>query len=134
MRARCLVLESISSNSGRCPWRIQYKADDIAVAAFFRPPSAIAGTLRPQDLSLIALPILCDLAAEVRPLRISLGRHILGPVSLELFNDALGGLLLEQDAYSNRAIFTSLPQMLGQFAKRKLRNNTLVPNRVVLGF
>ena len=134
MRAKVLTLESIGPNRGRCPWRIQYKADDISVAAFFRPPSAIAETLRPDDLMLLALPILCDLAAEVRPREISLGCHSLGPVSRELFNDALSGLLIEQDAYCNRARLTPRPEVSGHFAKRPLKNAVLADNRVVLGF
>jgi 7-cyano-7-deazaguanine synthase in queuosine biosynthesis len=56
------------------------------------------------------------------------------PLSRQVFNDALGGLLVEQDAYWQRSNLTSLPQLCGEFAKCTPSHETLAANRVVLGF
>ena len=66
-RARSLTLQGLERNPGQCPWRIRFQADDIPVSAFFRPPQEITQRVDKNQVALLAIPILCDLAAEVRP-------------------------------------------------------------------
>ena len=133
-RAEILALRDIRPNSGRCPWRIQFQVDDTPVNAFFRPPTELAQNIGSQEVLLVALPILCDLAAEVRPKRIELAPSYMTPMFRQIFADAVRALLLEQDAFWCKSTLTPLPQVRGKEASRQPRDTPLNKKRVVLGF
>jgi len=133
-RAKVLSLQGVRHNSGRCPWRMEFQVDDTAVSAFFRPPKEIAERMGHHKASLVALPILCDLAAEVRPKEVTVPEGCGMPSFHQVFNDAVGALLADQDAYWNRTRFTQMPKLLGKFARWKYEKRCLDPKRVVLGF
>ena len=134
VRAKNLTLLDVRRNSGKCPWRIQFQVDDIPVSAFFRPPEEIAKKLNSRDVSLIAIPILCDLAAEVRPLNVIVEKGCSVPKFHQVFKDAVAAQLAEQDAFWNRFRFTPVPILQGKFAGWKPGEKSLDPRRVVLGF
>jgi 7-cyano-7-deazaguanine synthase in queuosine biosynthesis len=133
-RAETLALQDIRPNSGRCPWRIQFQVDNTPVNAFFRPPIELAQNIGSEEVLLVALPILCDLAAEVRPKRIELASPHIAPMFRQIFADAVRALLLEQDAYWCKSSITPLPQIRGKEALLQPRDTTLNGKRVVLGF
>lgn len=133
-RAKVLELQDISPNAGRCPWRISYRVDDMPVHAFFRPPAEFAHEMGSDEVSLVALPILCDLAAEVRPRSVEVASRHMAPLFRPVFNDAVSALLLEQDARWRRRSLTPLPALRGKPAKRLAQATPVYPRRVVLGF
>lgn len=133
-RAGILELQDIQPNSGRCPWRIQFQVDNIPVSAFFRPPEELAEKVSRREVSLLAIPILCDLAAEVRPKEVSILKESAIPHLRQIFNDAVGALLADQDAYWQRPSFTPTPTLQGKFTRWKSEPRRLDRKRVVLGF
>jgi len=133
-RARILKLQDVHQNKGKCPWRIEFQVDDIPVSAFFRPPKEILAKIHRRDVSLISIPILCDLAAEVRPSEVTVDVRCELPKFRQIFDDAAGALLAEQDAFWKRPRFTPVPTLSGEFTMRQPEEKTLNPKRVVLGF
>lgn len=133
-RAKTLTLQDVRRNKGKCPWRIEFQVDDIPVSAFFQPPKEVLEKIDRRDVSLIAIPILCDLAAEVRPLKVTVEKQCEVPKFSQIFDDATGALLVEQDAYWKRSRFTTVPTLSGEFTKWHSEEKTLNPKRVVLGF
>jgi 7-cyano-7-deazaguanine synthase in queuosine biosynthesis len=133
-RAGILELQKVRQSKGRCPWRMEFQADDIPLSAFFRLPAEIAGQMGKHEVSLIAIPILCDLAAEVRPREVNVLKRCGVPPFKRIFDDAVGALLVDQDAFWRRSSFTSLPALGGEFARAKPLNSRLASKRVVLGF
>src|SRR5436305_9683120 len=133
-RAKILALQDIRPSAGRCPWRIQYQIDETPVHAFFRPPLEFAQNIGIKEVSLIALPILCDLAAEVRPQSVEVASPYRAPMFRRIFSDAVEALLLEQDASWHKSSLTPLPKIRGKGAKWQSRNISLHPKRAVLGF
>lgn len=134
MRAKLLTLQEVRPSFGKCPWRIQYQVDELPVNAFFRPPKEVAGKIGCREVGLVAAPILCDLAAEVRPLKVRVERQAGLPEFQRVFDDAVGALIAEQDASWNRSRFTALPKLDGDFVKWKRSDTSLNPRRVILGF
>jgi 7-cyano-7-deazaguanine synthase in queuosine biosynthesis len=108
--------------------------DDILVSAFFRPPEELAEKMGRREASLLAIPILCDLAAEVRPNEISVPRECPIPNCRQIFDDAVGALLADQDAYWQKPSFTPMPTLQGKFTRWKSEPRRLDRKRVVLGF
>lgn len=133
-RAKLLQLQGTRPHKGRCPWRMQFRVDDMAVSAFFRPPEEIAESINRHEVSLIAIPILCDLAAEVRPREVSVLKQSAVPHFKQIFDDAVGALLVDQDALWKRPRFTPIPVLRGKFARWKPQAQRLNRRRVVLGF
>ena len=133
-RACTLSLTGIQAHRGRCPWRIEYLVDKLPVSAFYRPPAQIEDAVGPADVALLGLPILCDLAAEVRPRTVRIQSAVQAPSFRRIFADATGALLAEQDADWNRSRWTPIPALTGAFVTRRRSVKRLDANRVVLGF
>jgi 7-cyano-7-deazaguanine synthase in queuosine biosynthesis len=94
----------------------------------------IAEKIDRRKASLVSLPILCDLAAEVRPRRVIVGTECAIPDFRRIFGDAVGALLADQDTFWGRPRFTPIPTLQGKFTRWKPEQNRLHPKRVVLGF
>ncbi len=133
-RARKLSLVDVRPHRGRCPWRIEYRVDDIPVSAFFRPPKQIQEAVTRNDVCLLALPILCDLVAEVRPKSVEVAAKVGAPAFRDIFRDAAGALLAEQDAFLGRSRWTVLPTPRGTFSRWNRNRSRLSHQKVVLGF
>ncbi|MBW2261806.1 MAG: hypothetical protein JRG91_07525 [Deltaproteobacteria bacterium] len=131
-RARVLELVDVRPGSGRCPWRMDFRVDGIAVSAFLRPPGGVE--LEAGEAALVAIPVLCDLAAEVRPERVLVSRRCGLPRFKGIFDDVVGALIAEQDADWGRARFTPAPALDGSFRVRRADRRRLDRNAVVLGF
>jgi 7-cyano-7-deazaguanine synthase in queuosine biosynthesis len=97
--ARHLEVLGASAARGACPWRLGFRVDQYEVRAFFRPPDALADVFDEADASLLALPLSCHLAAEVRPKSVSVSGTCSVPGYRPVFNAAINALLIEQDAY-----------------------------------
>ncbi len=134
-KAKTLALQDIRESKGRCPWRIRFKVDDIPVSAFFRPPLEIAQRVDKSQVALHSIPILCDLASEVRPSEVEVAGSCPVPAFRHVFDDSVGALLADQDALWGRSRFTPMPVLKGRFSRAwRPKPNRLSPKRVVLGF
>jgi 7-cyano-7-deazaguanine synthase in queuosine biosynthesis len=133
-RAETLRLLGVRAARGRCPWRFDFDVDGIRLSAFFRPPAEIADDLHAEHVAPLAVPILCDLAAQVRPRVVEVSPSCRLPPFGALFRDATGALLAEQDAEWSRRSWTPLPRLEARFAHGAVDNPPLSRNRAVLGF
>jgi 7-cyano-7-deazaguanine synthase in queuosine biosynthesis len=132
--AKTLILSDIGTGTGRCPWRIEFQIDNHHVNAYFRPAKNSNSLTERQHISLIAIPILIDLTAQVRPKTVKIAKHLQLPNFDCLFNDAAGALLNEQDAFWSRSSFTHLPRLFYNTEKRDSPRYSLNQKRAVLGF
>ncbi|XLZ69739.1 hypothetical protein ABT364_24925 [Massilia sp. SR12] len=112
-----------------------FDVDGMAVHAFFNPPSIVADQFSEEDVGMLALPLACHMAADVRPHTLSME----GPGSFSAYDgvlrSALAALLLEQDVYWQRRNSTSLPDIVWQGLEvNRSKRNRLDPRTVILGF
>ena len=133
-RAATLSLANVRPSSGRCPWRIDFAIDGSPVSAFFRPPDQIREAVTESDVTLIALPILCDLAAEVRPKTVRVDPSVAAPSFGGIFRDAIGALLAEQDAFWARKRWTDVPSLSYKTLRPPRSRTKLSHRRIILGF
>jgi 7-cyano-7-deazaguanine synthase in queuosine biosynthesis len=134
-KARTLALQNIRESTGRCPWQILFQVDGIPVSAFFRPPLETAKQVDESQVALLSIPILCDLAAEVRPSEVRVAQSCRLPAVHPIFDDSVSALLVDQDALWGRSRFTPMPVLKGEFSGAwRPEPNPLSPKRVVLGF
>lgn len=106
-----LDFTGITRSRGRCPWRMDFEIDGLPVHAFFRPPDPLISAFTDSDVGLLALPLTCHLAADVRPRIVSLSGPGTHTGFTRVFRSATSALLLEQDAYWGRRELTDLPAL-----------------------
>jgi 7-cyano-7-deazaguanine synthase in queuosine biosynthesis len=130
-----LVASGATAARGICPWRLTFVIDGHEVCAFFKPPTCLEDSFDEADASLLALPIACHLAAEVRPKVVTFKGNCSVPGYTGVFRSAIGALLTEQDAYWGRRRF-SIPPLLRRSATagRAPSGESLNARMVILGF
>jgi 7-cyano-7-deazaguanine synthase in queuosine biosynthesis len=132
--AKALRYVGVSRDSRKCSWKICFQIDDVYFNAFFRPPKHIERETGIRDVELLAIPLIIDIAAQVRPKSVCIGCQNGLPRFRKLFHDAVGALLDEQAAFWQRPDFMKRPELSGKWAVRKNHNKGLRNNDVVLGF
>lgn len=130
-----LEVVGIEQHRGRCPWRLDYRVDGLPVRAFFRPPELISDQFTSENVSLIALPLACDLAAEVRARKVTFLGQCAVPGYTPVFRSATRALLVEQDAIWGRPRLTEQPSVERTRTSQMWPNTKVLDhNKVVLGF
>lgn len=132
--AKVLKCVEVTRNSRKCCWKIRFQIDDMYFNAFFRPPKQIERETGIRDVELLAIPLIIDLVAQVRPKSVCVGCQNGLPRFNELFHDAAGALLDEQAAFWHRPDFMKRPKISGKWDVRKNNNRVLRANDIVLGF
>ncbi|KPK41636.1 MAG: hypothetical protein AMJ65_09045 [Phycisphaerae bacterium SG8_4] len=117
-RAKVLEYVGVSRGDRRSSWRICFQVDDLAFNAFFKPPKQIERETGVRDVELLAIPLIIDLAAQVRPKSVRIGSPNGLPQFRRLFHDAAGALLAEQAAFWQRPDFLKCPELSGRWAAR----------------
>ena len=121
-------------NKGKCKWRLDFNIDDIPYSAFYNPAAPTRNSITEQDVNLLAIPLIIDLTAEVKPKQVI----IQNPAGLtdftELYTDAVTALLNEQAAEWKTTPACDAPPLHCRWRppKRTKKKETL--NEVVVGF
>ena len=132
--AKVLEYVGVTRSDRNSSWKICFQIDDISFNAFFKPPKQIERETGIRDVELLAIPLIIDMAAQVRPKSVCIGCQNGLPRFSKLFHDAAGSLLDEQAAFWQRPDFMKRPELSGKWGIRKNRNKGLRNNHVVLGF
>lgn len=106
----------------------------MAVNSFIDYPKDLNPELNAQDISLIGIPLLCDLAVDVRAKKAIIDRQVAMPNFNSIFDDIIAALLDEQDAYWNRNNSTKKTVLQPYRIAKRHKNNLRLSKSVVLGF
>ena len=133
-RARNLKYLGVRLNKGKCQWRLDFDIDDIPYSAFYSPPTIIKDRITEQDVGLLAIPLIIDLVAEVKPRQVIIQTSKTLIDFSKLYRDAVSALLNEQSAEWNTKIISNIPPLCCEWRAPKQGKQRENDNEVVIGF